>query len=1756
MSGLSIQHNMLMANAERQLNINTKKKAKAAEKLSSGYRINRAADDAAGLSISEKMRWMIRGLNKGTENAQDGISWVQIGDGSLEEVNSMLHRMTELAIKSSNGTSTDEERAMMQAEFAQLQKEIDRLTDNTTFNENHIFQEHDLPYHQIEGSTYWPPTQYHTVREGDNDLVITYALNENDPLETVSIKVAAGTYTTKELVDEIDTQLEKAGLLDKGVYFQYTEQGSCNLNLEGGQVIDEVSGGLSYLLYENFGGGNLGALIGTTIYLDDGSFIEVETGVNDSITFEVLNAKAEKVTDVSITLNEGKYTKDMLMQELDKALKDSLQTETTGQRVDVDHHGTGIMLSSPDFIITKFKGNMFEIDSDIRTGVFYDNVHHSNITLTPGVFKGGCVLYDTTSPGYDQGDPERQVFHIQKGVNNLLVMNPNDQGEIVIDLTNIDGNGKSMDGCTMAEMKDELDKILQPKGVEVSLNYMNTGYEYDINGNRNQLPSRYVGLTFTTTDEGPGAKVGINKAKSTAYNTLFTSRTVVTGYNKAEFGGNDGLEDENAWMLGKAKIANLEIKKDVNDEFSMQISDDAPVTIKVAAGNYDASTLATEIQNKLKDAGYDTDVINVSTSGNSIMMMAVKSEITKIRVGSVNLAGSTGVNLGFRDIFQGKDIIPDAKGKTGYNPNVKIDLTPVGADGTRHPNAAKINDDGTVYIDPKYSRLVVTIDGTDRVVNVSTPGNVWASKEALAKHITDNLKTGEKDIGCTTYRMQYGYTITNSVTKETPKDGDVVSYPPDSTYKNVVGRTKKTAGQGSSFSYEYNYGAAVTFGKALTAPIKITNDNKRFAFTLNKNSAQTVIDLSTELGKTEFSSASEFRDALQKAINKKLGKEADQYGGVKVSLDGNNRLVLTAGLMSGALQMSGQDDTKITMDTSKGTFVWDLHKQEVPASVSLTGSTQGVNYSFKTKGEPTIALKLTEPGKSAQNITIKLKKDYQYTSHTDLLNDLNSSEKLGKYGIKASISGDKLVFSTSKGGTGYKLDVTAGGTAEKFLFGYKQEDGSYTMDGSTPYKIRTYETVKTGFTLSTDAERKFTINIDGTNVTKSLAAKKYNSAAEVAAAIESAFGASVVKVTADSYGRLVFESGQKGSGHTISLSYNANSSMKKIFGTTPTAGAEASISDDGTLTLTRIGGPASGYGSISVTSHDIYDTYQGGSFIFEKGTDYADPDYEDGYHSGMNSYMDGVDLKFNANGKIDIKSWNNEMTFYYAEDYEEIKNTKGQIIRRQARPKEINISITPVNDGYSMEELRDVIQQQIDAQTGAQSDDQRKMIVSVTKAGVRIEAKNRGSKYRIFQNTDSAISSPDNPYVYKDLRPAGTFFDKIMCSAVMGTAVQKATNVDGKQNGNEVYTVGRQDVRNHEVRIQKDGNDQLSLEFSTPDKTYTLQMVLDPGYYRDGALARQIQKQLNKALKENGLPEGLIEVGVGTVDTKVEGANDKDALAFRLSNKVKIPEELLNGGNGKYGIEAVGGTAAFSVFYATDGDIARAYVKGGKDISNGVEIKQGKTTFSVDVDDEHYEIELTPKKYTAKELIDHINELLEADDVPLTALEDGGRLKLMHANYGKHKINHLSGEIKNALFFGEKGNRSGKQPMRLRVSGVSGDWIEVDKPWMDTTSLGINTLTVEKFKNAQKAITRLKKAVTKASEVRSYFGAMQNRLESTVRNNQNQIENTTAAESRIRDADVANEVMENAIHNILEQTGVSMLAQTKQNAQLALQLLS
>lgn len=180
-----VRHNLSAMNTSRQLNITTSNAQKTSEKLSSGYKINRSADDAAGLSISEKMRSQIRGLNRGADNLQDGISYVQVADGALNEVHSMLHRINELAVQSANGTNSVSDRKSINQEVQMLKTEMERIFTSTTFNDQPIWP---------EGSIYNAPVVVGT-RPVQALEVTTPATQEFDLTNANYDKIASSSYT-------------------------------------------------------------------------------------------------------------------------------------------------------------------------------------------------------------------------------------------------------------------------------------------------------------------------------------------------------------------------------------------------------------------------------------------------------------------------------------------------------------------------------------------------------------------------------------------------------------------------------------------------------------------------------------------------------------------------------------------------------------------------------------------------------------------------------------------------------------------------------------------------------------------------------------------------------------------------------------------------------------------------------------------------------------------------------------------------------------------------------------------------------------------------------------------------------------------------------------------------------------------------------------------------------------------------------------------------------------------------------------------------------------------------------------------------------------------------------------------------------------------------------------------------------------------------------------------------------------------------
>jgi len=216
-----VQHNLRAMNSNRQLNITSGTAAKSTEKLSSGYRINRAADDAAGLSISEKMRRQVRGLTQASKNAQDGISCVQTAEGALGEVHDMLQRMNELAVQASNETLTSVDRGYLDQEVTALKAEIDRIADSTTFNEQNLLNG-DFKNKKIQVGS-------------ENGNVIEISIDEmsTSELGIDSATVAGADQTnSKAAIDSIKAAIEKvsAQRSDLGAYQNRLEHTVKNLD--------------------------------------------------------------------------------------------------------------------------------------------------------------------------------------------------------------------------------------------------------------------------------------------------------------------------------------------------------------------------------------------------------------------------------------------------------------------------------------------------------------------------------------------------------------------------------------------------------------------------------------------------------------------------------------------------------------------------------------------------------------------------------------------------------------------------------------------------------------------------------------------------------------------------------------------------------------------------------------------------------------------------------------------------------------------------------------------------------------------------------------------------------------------------------------------------------------------------------------------------------------------------------------------------------------------------------------------------------------------------------------------------------------------------------------------------------------------------------------------------------------------------------------------------------------------------------------
>ena len=306
-----VQHNMQAANANRMLNVTTSAQSKSTEKLSSGYRINRAADDAAGLTISEKMRKQIKGLDRASTNAEDGVSAVQTAEGALTEVHSMLQRMNELATQSANGTNSSTDRKAIQDEIDQLTTEIDRVSETTKFNETYLLKgdgaekEHNVNAHDagLDGVT--------LTDKGDEVEVTLKTLNAGD-----KISIAGKNYTIGATPDEAKGLYAKAKTGEKVTVGGTTYEIADKTDAAKGQItIGDLDQQIAKGTTVEYGNKKVHVVDETTGIDDNDSSIITAAKAYELETAEIVkassigtdtNATAGNLTDNKFTLTKGK----------------------------------------------------------------------------------------------------------------------------------------------------------------------------------------------------------------------------------------------------------------------------------------------------------------------------------------------------------------------------------------------------------------------------------------------------------------------------------------------------------------------------------------------------------------------------------------------------------------------------------------------------------------------------------------------------------------------------------------------------------------------------------------------------------------------------------------------------------------------------------------------------------------------------------------------------------------------------------------------------------------------------------------------------------------------------------------------------------------------------------------------------------------------------------------------------------------------------------------------------------------------------------------------------------------------------------------------------------------------------------------------------------------------------------------------------------------------------------------------------------
>ena len=387
-----VQHNLRAMNANRMLNINAKASSGSTEKLSSGYRVNRAADDAAGLAISEKMRKQIRGLTQGSRNAEDGISCVQTAEGALAEVQDMLQRMNELAVQAANGTNSVTDRKYIQDEIDQLVTEIDRVSETTKFNETYL----------LKGDEELPENLVHTFNYVKGDKIDQLGTSSvlNAKLDKVMVN-----YNGVDNVYVVSASISSAGSKESMTADVKTKGSDFTKYLASGEVgtsssVTSVAMSTSYAMFKNtnLNGVALQKMANGTVYADKDAYIY------DTETKNIIHIKATEDLGPYVKHIDGADDSTYTMDAQYRLLY-NVNPEVTGFEDTLGMPKTVDLLTKNDFLGATSENQLYNKDGEAITGMGLYKYFNENGDYTGGLYADKdatkkIIENDTTSSLY------------------------------------------------------------------------------------------------------------------------------------------------------------------------------------------------------------------------------------------------------------------------------------------------------------------------------------------------------------------------------------------------------------------------------------------------------------------------------------------------------------------------------------------------------------------------------------------------------------------------------------------------------------------------------------------------------------------------------------------------------------------------------------------------------------------------------------------------------------------------------------------------------------------------------------------------------------------------------------------------------------------------------------------------------------------------------------------------------------------------------------------------------------------------------------------------------------------------------------------------------------------------------------------------------------------------------------------------------------------------------------------------------------